>query len=122
MKLEIRTILAAALVIGILIALITLETPLGLPGTLDVDFAIVLPYIIVMVLGISLTVITKGVFAIIGFPTLGIGLALLLDELHTQGYISVQMLTGLVIGDLYMWCIVLGLLGGAIVSAMSRRR
>jgi hypothetical protein len=97
-------------------------TSFGFDSTALASFITILPGLSFVVVGLLLLVKVKGLFSIASFGVLGFGFAVLMGETYSIGLITVQMLSGLTIAELELWCVIISVLSGGIVTAVTSRR
>lgn len=110
--------LMITLVVVMVVVLLLFRENIGLPVNITNNFAMLLAGAAISVVGIFVVIGSAGLYSILGMPIMGLGIARLLNDMYALNYITDMMLSGLIITDLYMWCIILGLLFGAIISAL----
>ena len=94
----------------------------GLDADVGADLLAVLPGLFIAIIGVVFIAGIGGQpFAIIGFGAMGVGLAILLQEMYDAGIIVDVMLGGATLAQYETIIIILGLIFGA-VAFISRRR
>ena len=94
----------------------------GLAADVGADLLAVLPGLFIAIIGVVFIAGVGGQpFAIIGFGAVGVGLAILLQEMYDAGIIVDVMLGGATLAQYETIIIILGLIFGA-VAFISRRR
>ena len=120
MKIDLKMVGAVAALLALIAFLVYGGDSLGLETDVETDLIALLPGIGIFVVGMFL-VPQGGLFALPGLGAMGVGLAFLLEEMYNLELISTEMLQGLTIGEVQLWCIVLSLLIGAVVSGVTKK-
>lgn len=118
MKMDWKIVALAVVFIAIFAFLSNFGDDIGLDPDVGPDLIMVFPGIFVTVLGFVVAVKLGGIFVLPGFGSIGIGLAVLLEELHTGGFVTPNIMAGMTVGQLQVWLIVVGLLIGGILAAL----
>ena len=118
---EFEYLIIASILIFIMITLVLFKDAFSLPSNIDTDFISLFPALFVLFLGITITATVTGPLVSAAMPILGFGMWQLMDTMYTLGYVNDTMLSGLTIDQLGMWCIIFGIILGAIVYISKRR-
>lgn len=120
---DLKVVVGIFMVIVLVITLVYLGGDLGFTQDMQDDFISVLPGLSIFVVGaFALAAIGPSMFAIAGFGVMGLGLAILVDEMNTAEILIPDILTTtFTLGDLQLIILVFFTLMGAIVSAMAGR-
>ncbi len=109
-------------VIVIFLALFYFGDDIGLPTTADTDFLSILPGLFCFAVGILIIGRMGGLFALPGLSVVGIGIAILSEQMYDLGILNDQMISYLTIGEFQMLVIAVSFLVGAVVSGVTARR
>ena len=112
----------AGLVVVVVLFFMYLGVDFGLGATSVSDYIAVVPAFIFLIAGLYLVVKVGGMFAFPALTMIGVGLALLLTTMHTNGYITLQMMSGLTIQQVSFWTVIIAGLAGAVVAATTAKR
>jgi hypothetical protein len=93
---------------------------LGLDADVGAGLLLVLPGLLIVVIGVLFTVGMSGQFSVIGYGALGVGLAILLQEMYDGGIIVDAMLGGASIAQYEMIIVILGVVLGGVAYASKR--
>ncbi len=121
---DLKVVVAVVMVIFIVITLTYIGSDVGFTQDMQDDFITILPGLSIFVVGaFALAVIGSSVFAIAGFGVMGLGLAVLVEEMNTTEILIPDILTtSFTLGDLQITVLVFFILIGAVVSATVGRR
>ena len=86
------------------------------------DFLLILPGLFLFAVGILIISRMRGLFALPGFTVVGIGLAVLSEEMYDIGIINNAMISNLTIGEFQLLVIAVSFLVGAVVTGITARR
>jgi len=114
----------AAAVVMIVVIIITLtygKTPLGLESDVDTTLATLFPGLFIVTVGFIMVGITRGIYLFPAIGGVGLGFAILFEEMDTLGLITTDMFYGLTIGQLQAWCIILGLVIGGVTAFINQK-
>ncbi len=118
---EFLAVLPVVSLIVVFLAMFYFGEDLGFDADMDTDFLRLLPGLAAFVIGMTLFVITKGMFAFPALMVVGVGLAHLFGTLDVMGMITTEMKTGLTIAQMQLWIIVIFSLVGGIANAVAYR-
>ena len=114
-----------AIIVGLLAIIILFTTQgseLGFDSDFTNDFISILPGIAVFVVGATMiALIPSPLFILAGFSAMGVGLAVLVDELNSAAVMIPEILTDdFSLNDLKVISILIFVLLGALASTLSR--
>jgi hypothetical protein len=112
----------AALLIVMVLVFTYLGVYFGFNVSTTADYIAIIPSFLFILAGLYIVVSVGGMYSFPALSLIGVGMALLLNVMYTNGYITVQMMSGLTIQQIMFWCVVIGGLAGGIVAAMTSRR
>lgn len=115
----------AAIIVGLLAIVILFTTQgsdLGFDSDFTNDFISLVPGIAVFVVGaIMIALIPSPLFILAGFSAMGVGMAILVDELNTAAVLIPEIVTtDFTLNDLKIVSILFFVLLGAIAASLSR--
>lgn len=123
MKSELQVAVGIVSILAIVVFLVNAGSTLGFSSDFTDDIITVLPGVFVFIVGALMIMNMSGVFYIPGFGMLGIGVAILLDEMNTAGVIVPELLTGSVtLEQAQVFIVIICLLIGAVVASTTWRR
>jgi len=121
-KSDLRVAAVTLMFVFMIVALMIFDTQLGLPADIEMDFIQLFPGLLGIVIGLGLTTYTRGLFALPALFLVGVAFAHLSSTMWDMGLINTLMLTGLTIGELQIWIIIISTLLGGIITALTWRR
>jgi len=114
-----KIVAAVGMFIAIFYFLISYSTNLGFDTDIGTDFIVVFPGLFVSIVGFLVVARISGLYSLPGMAAVGIGIAFLMEALYDLGYITTQMMTGLTIGEIQMWVIIIACFCGAIIASVT---
>ena len=105
-----------------IIGLTYFGTELGFTPAMIDDLMIMLPGVILFCVGAFMVAMTSGVFAVGGFGMMGVAAAMLVGFANDAGYVSAAMLSGLTVSQVQIFCVVIFLVLGGVVGALTQGR
>jgi len=120
---DLKVVVAVIMVVFIVITLTYIGSDIGFTQDMQDDFVAILPGLSIFVVGaFALAVIGSSVFAIAGFGVMGLGVAVLVEEMHTVEIMIPDILTtSFTLGDLQITVLVSFILIGGVVSGIASR-
>jgi len=116
-----NTMKIATLILIIVVTFLTLFYSgdiLGLSPTIDSDYITLVPGLFIFIIGAGATWTVRGVYQFASMSCVGIGVAILIGDMHTLGLVTEELLAGLTLAQLQLWTIVIsGIAGGIIVAS-----
>lgn len=109
-------------VIFIFLALFYIGDDIGLPTTAELDFLSLVPGLFFFAAGILIIGKLGGLFALPGLTVIGVGIAVLSEQMYDLGILNDQMISYLTIGEFQILVIAVSFLVGAVVSGVTARR
>jgi hypothetical protein len=119
---DIRFIIIIALLVVIVMAFLYLGVDLGFDATSTASFLAVLPYLFFFVIGLYIIINIGGVYMLPAFGILGFGLAGMLNAMYDLGMVTTEMMTGLSIEEIMFWTVLISLIFGGILVAVTSKR
>ena len=120
-KMDLRIPMIAGLVVVVVLVFMYLGVDFGFDVSSAKDYIAIIPSFIFLIAGMYLVVKMGGMYMFPALSVIGIGLAMLLNVMWTNGYITVQMMSGLTIQQIMFWTVVISGLAGAVVAAITAR-
>ena len=114
-KIDTKIVAIIFSVIFLFLTLFYIGGTLGLDAAVATDFLQIVPGLSIFAVGLVILSRLRGIFFLPGFGTLGIGVAVLAEEMHTLGIINDAMIHNLAIGEFQLLVIVLSFILGAIL-------
>jgi len=115
-------LIVVVMIIGISIFLsIGYGSSFGITAEVGSNLVLILPSIFFFIMGSLIVAATSGLFVIMGFGGIGIGLALLLSQLNIIGILQAQDLGYWSVTEAQTVIIILSLMVGGIVALATRR-
>ena len=122
-RISLDTVIVVVAVLFIFLALYYAGDVVGLEADVFTDFLLIAPGLVLFGVGVLILVGTrKGIFALPGFTVLGIGLAVLSEEMYELGILNDAMISYLTIGEFQLLVIGVSFMIGAIAAGISARR
>lgn len=121
-KVDMKIAVIIGSVIFIFLALYYAGDAIGLEATAETDFLQILPGLFIFAVGILLVGRLHGLFALPAFTVVGIGIAVLSEEMYDLGILNDQMISHLTIGQFQILVIAVSFLIGAVVTGVTSRR
>jgi len=122
-RISLDTVIVVVAVLFIFLALYYAGDVVGLEADVFTDFLLIAPGLVLFGVGVLILVGTrKGIFALPGFTVLGIGLAVLSEEMYDLGILNDAMVSYLTIGEFQLLVIGVSFMIGAIAAGISARR
>lgn len=121
-KLDVRFIFIIAVLIVMVMAFMYLGTDFGFNATSTADYLGVLPYLFFIIIGLYIIVSIGGIYMIPAFGILGFGVAGLIREMWLLGMVTVQMMSGLTIDDIMFWTVLISLVFGGLITALTSKK
>lgn len=113
---ELKLVFLVVMLLGIVIFLVVGSPTIGLNTDVATNLIAVIPGVFVVSIGIMLIFLVKGYFRFAVGGVIGIGLAVLAAEADTIGLITADLYSGLTLVELQTWCIMVGLIMGAVTG------
>lgn len=120
MKTYLKIVSAIIMIVVLILTLVYGKDMLGFSSDVDTTITSLLPGIFIVSTSFIFLSVIRGIFYFPAMGALGVGFAVLLGEMNDLSLISSDMLSGLTIGQVQVWCIVLGLVFGGIVGFVDR--
>jgi hypothetical protein len=120
--LDIRFILIIAVLIVMVMAFLYLGVGFGFNVSSTADYLAVLPYLFFFIIGLYIIVSIGGIYLLPAFGILGFGVAGLLREMWVRGFITPEMMTGLSIDQIQLWTVIIALIFGGILTALTAKK
>lgn len=120
--LDIRFIFIIAVLIVMIMVFLYIGVDFGFNATSTSDYLAVLPYLFFFIIGLYIIVSIGGIYMLPAFGILGFGVAGLLREMWVLGMITVEMMTGLSIDDIMFWTVLIALIFGGILTALTAKK
>ena len=95
---------------------------IGLEATSFTDFLLVMPGLFLFAVGALIIGRMRGLFALPGFTVVGIGIAVLSEQMYDLGILNDAMISNLTIGEFQILVIAVAFLIGAVVTGVTARR
>jgi len=121
-KIDLNIAIIIGSVIFIFLALYYVGDTIGLETTSHTDFLQIVPGLFIFAVGILVMGRMGGLFALPGFTVVGIGIAVLSEEMYDLGILNDQMISYLTIGEFQILVIAVSFLIGAVVTGVTVRR
>jgi hypothetical protein len=121
-KLDVRFIFIIAVLIVMVMAFMYLGVDFGFNVSSANDYLAVLPYLFFFIIGLYIIVSIGGIYMLPAFGILGFGIAGLLREMWVRGMITPEMMTGLSIDQIMFWTVIIALIFGGILTAITSKR
>ena len=108
--------------LAIIILFVTQGSNIGFDSDFTTDFISIVPGISVFIVGaIMIALIPSPLFILAGFSAMGVGMAIIVDELNTASVLIPQILTpNFTLNDLKIISILFFILIGAVAASLSR--
>ena len=121
-KIDTNIVVIISTVIIIFLALYYVGDSVGLEADSFTDFLLIMPGLFFFALGILIIGRMGGLFALPGFTIVGIGMAVLFEEMYDLGIVNDSMISNLAIGEFQMLVIAVAFLVGAVVTGVTAKR
>lgn len=119
---DVRIPLIAGIMIFMVLIFVYVGGDFGFSATSAKDYIAIIPSMIFIIGGLYIVVKIGGMYSFPALSMMGIGLAILLKSMYDNGYITVQMMSGLTIAQIQFWCVIIAGLAGAIVAATTAKK
>jgi hypothetical protein len=120
--LDLRFIFIIAVLIIMIMVFLYIGVDFGFNVSSTSDYLAVLPYIFFFVIGLYVIVAIGGIYMLPAFGILGFGVAGLLKAMFDRGMITPEMMTGLTIDQIMFWTVIIAILFGGILTAMTSKK
>jgi hypothetical protein len=121
-SLDIRFILIIAILIVMVMAFLYLGVNFGFNISSTADYLAVFPYLFFFIIGLYIIVSIGGMYMLPAFGILGFGVAGLLKAMYDRGMITPEMMTGLSIDQIMFWTVLIALIFGGILTALTSKK
>jgi len=121
-KIDLNIAIIIASVVFIFLALYYAGDVIGLETTSHTDFLQIVPGLFIFAVGILVVGRMGGLFALPGFTVVGIGIAVLCEEMYDLGILNDQMMSNLTIGEFQILVIAVSFLIGGVVTGVTVKR
>ena len=124
---DFRIVFVAVLLIVMFLVFYYTGTDLGfeiIPLDSATNFITVLPSMLLFIVGLYILINIGGLYVIPAFGILGFSMAMLLHEMYDPpiSMITPQMMSGLTIEEIMFWTVVIALIFGGIIAAVTSKR
>jgi len=120
-KADLKIVMMVISFVVIIIFLMSYGDRIGLEADVELDFLQLFPGLFAILVGFGIVARTRGTFAFPGLFAVGLGFAYTFEVMYDMGLITTIMLSGLTIGELQLWVIVIATIMGGIVTALTWR-
>jgi len=96
-KMDVRIPLAVGLIIFMVLVFVYVGPDFGFGATSANDYIMLIPSLLFIIAGLYLVVRIGGMYSFPALSMMGIGMSILLKSMYDNGYITVQMMSGLTI-------------------------
>jgi hypothetical protein len=120
--LDIRFIFIIAVLIVMIMVFLYIGVDFGFNVSSTSDYLAILPYLFFFVIGLYIIVSIGGIYMLPAFGILGFGVAGLLNAMFDQGMITPEMMTGLTIDQIMFWTVLIALMFGGILTALTAKK
>ena len=120
--LDLRFVFIIAVLIVMIMVFLYIGVDFGFNISSTADYLAVLPYIFFFVIGLYVIVAIGGIYMLPAFGILGFGVAGLLKAMFDRGMITPEMMTGLTIDQIMFWTVIIAILFGGILTAMTAKK
>ena len=121
MKPYLKMVVAAVMLAALIIALTYGKDALSLEADVDTTLATLFPGLFIVTVGFIMVGVTRGIYLFPATGALGIGFAILFEELDALSLITGEMYSGLTLGQLQTWLIILGFMFGGVIGFATSR-
>ena len=124
---DFRIVFVAVLLIVMFLVFYYTGTDLGfeiVPLDSATNFITVLPSMLLFIVGLYILINIGGLYVIPAFGILGFSMAMLLHAMYDPpiSMITPQMMSGLTIEEIMFWTVVIALIFGGIIAAVTSKR
>jgi len=124
---DFRIVFVAVLLIVMFLVFYYTGTDLGfeiIPLDSATNFITVLPSMLLFIVGLYILINIGGLYVIPAFGILGFSMAMLLHAMYDPpiSMITPQMMSGLTIEEIMFWTVVIALIFGGIIAAVTSKR
>ncbi len=120
-RVDLNIAILIASIIFIFIALFYVGEDIGLSPGSYTDFLQILPGLFLFAVGALIIGRMGGLFALPGFTVVGMGIAVLTEEMYDLGIVNDAMISNLTLSEFQMLVIAISFLIGAVVAGATSR-